>query len=243
MSYLRRLGGLTFGAVLALALFYMLALMVAPPERIEEPPKKLSISMTKAVQAQKAKGETAKPEAARPSTPPAAPPRPEAQPAPSASAQSPVTLPPTKTPPVSPKVAPAKTSTPQLEVAKAAPKPTPQPAKPSESAPTETQTTSSASGGSMKETTAERSGSPNPTRKVLPEYPRRARLRGTEGFVELQYVIQRNGQVDKASIRVIESRPGSTFNEAAKDAVAQWRYPPQPQVRQTRQRIEFKLRG
>ncbi|MCM2130944.1 energy transducer TonB [Larsenimonas rhizosphaerae] len=238
----RRLGALIGGAVLALCLFYLLALLVAPPESLSEPPPRLSVSMVEAPQDQKARGDAQSSRAQqRPAPPPAAPPRPEARPAPAPDVQSSVSVPPTPTPPVSPKVSPSRTAAPSLSVAKAPPTPSPSPAPAQDPSPSSAP--AAAAGGQKSDSTAMQSGAAEPTRKVLPDYPRRARLRGTEGYVELQYVILRSGRVDRASIKVLESRPGSTFDDAALEAVAQWQYPRRPQPMRTRQRIEFKLRG
>jgi TonB family protein len=59
---------------------------------------------------------------------------------------------------------------------------------------------------------------------VAPKYPRSARRRNVTGSVEVSFKIQRNGTV--TDVIVVESTPGTTFNQAALDAIAQWRFEP-----------------
>ena len=61
--------------------------------------------------------------------------------------------------------------------------------------------------------------------KVKPIYPEIGRIVGRPGRVVLQAVILRDGSV--AEIEVLQVRPpGLGFEEAAIEAVAQWRYEP-----------------
>jgi periplasmic protein TonB len=60
------------------------------------------------------------------------------------------------------------------------------------------------------------------SRKVNPKYPRRAKLRGKEGYVRLQFTILTNGKVTNA--KVIESKPDDSFDEAALKAIYKWRF-------------------
>jgi protein TonB len=48
--------------------------------------------------------------------------------------------------------------------------------------------------------------------------------RGTTGFVDLTLTIARDGSV--YNIAVQSAEPGTTFNEAAIEAVSQWRFDP-----------------
>lgn len=81
-----------------------------------------------------------------------------------------------------------------------------------------------------------------PINRVPPEYPRRAQRRGLEGYVELTFLVTPDGRVDTDSIRVVEARPGNVFDRAARQAVSQWRFEPSGQLRRARQRLEFQLR-
>ncbi|HAZ98338.1 MAG TPA: iron transporter, partial [Halomonas sp.] len=81
-----------------------------------------------------------------------------------------------------------------------------------------------------------------PTSRVNPSYPPRAQRRGMEGFVEVEFVIQRNGSVDGSSIRVTNAQPRRVFEDAAREAIARWQFEPSQQLRRATQRIEFQLR-
>jgi protein TonB len=63
-----------------------------------------------------------------------------------------------------------------------------------------------------------------PLVRVEPTYPPAAAARGTEGWVLVQYDISASGSV--RNVVAVESEPGTTFDKAATDAVARWRYNP-----------------
>jgi TonB family protein len=76
------------------------------------------------------------------------------------------------------------------------------------------------------------------------DYPREAQLRGVEGWVDLEFIVDRNGAVRDAA--VTEAQPERRFNDAALAAVAQYRYAPfvrggQAYERRVRVRIRFTL--
>lgn len=62
------------------------------------------------------------------------------------------------------------------------------------------------------------------TNYVGPEYPRAARRRNQTGAVEVQFTVTTDGRVRNMS--VLRSEPGDTFDQAAMDAVEQWRFEP-----------------
>ncbi|MDP9199878.1 MAG: energy transducer TonB [Pseudomonadota bacterium] len=62
------------------------------------------------------------------------------------------------------------------------------------------------------------------TRFVAPQYPVRARERGTEGWVDIEFTVNTDGTTRDASVKAAE--PAGTFDRAALDAVARWRYEP-----------------
>ena len=62
------------------------------------------------------------------------------------------------------------------------------------------------------------------TNYVSPKYPRAAQRRNTSGWVDLGFTVARDGTVH--SIEIIESTPGTVFDEAATKAVSQWRFDP-----------------
>lgn len=59
---------------------------------------------------------------------------------------------------------------------------------------------------------------------VAPEYPRAARRRNITGAVNLAFTITTDGRV--RAVSVIKSEPSETFDQAAIDAVEQWRFEP-----------------
>jgi protein TonB len=63
-----------------------------------------------------------------------------------------------------------------------------------------------------------------PLVRVDPDYPPRARQRGIEGYVDLEFTIGPTGAVENP--RVIGASPTGVFDEAALRAVRRWRYNP-----------------
>ncbi|SOC56159.1 outer membrane transport energization protein TonB [Chromohalobacter canadensis] len=265
---MRVIAGAVGGILMALGLFYLLALLVAPPEDNREPIEQpMSVSRVEAPEAQQASA----PEAAAPDapTPPAqTPPPPPPSPVPAAQSDSSLTLPePEASAPPSPEV--PEESLPELEEVEPTPEPEPEPApepdpepepqpdpqpdpepaqetSPSDAASQgdsgETADTESSASGETSEQDAEQVGSPQPTERVPPEYPSRAQRRGIEGFVEVSFTIMPNGQVDRDSLHVTDAEPRSMFERAALKAVADWRFPQSDQPREARQRLEFRLK-
>jgi protein TonB len=64
-----------------------------------------------------------------------------------------------------------------------------------------------------------------PIVKVNPQYPRSAAMRGTEGFVQLNVDIQKDGSV--SNVRIVNSNPGRVFDRAAVSAASKYKYRPQ----------------
>ncbi|WP_106477070.1 energy transducer TonB [Phytohalomonas tamaricis] len=259
---MRRLVAITAGALLALALFFGLALLVAPPEALREPAHKLTFAMTEAP-AQQAEQPTAQPAEATLPEPAAAPMRPAAAPQPVPDIQSAVALPLSEAPPPEQPDISLDSTLPELDVAKPqpVPKPKPQPTprpqprpeptpqttpQASSSARQQSAQSSAASGGAQSAqdiVSAQQKGLIQPVKMEKPDYPRRARRRGTEGFVEIQFEIQTNGRVDRNSITIVDSRPGNIFNDAAREAVSGWVFERLDNPVHIIQRLEFKLRG
>ncbi|HSP57335.1 MAG TPA: TonB family protein, partial [Halomonas sp.] len=151
-------------------------------------------------------------------------------------------------PQLEPEPAPEPATEPRPEPAsEPAPEPTPD-APPDATADTATSPpagdTSSSSDGAASEAAdvPVEVGQVTPTSQVPPEYPSRAQRRGMEGFVELEFVIRRDGRVDPGSIRVVKANPRHIFDKAALEAVRQWRFDTSGRLRQARQRLEFQLR-
>jgi protein TonB len=61
-------------------------------------------------------------------------------------------------------------------------------------------------------------------RSVQPVYPREARQGSIEGWVELEFTVAESGQVKDLSVR--SASPRGVFDQAARNALLQWRYEP-----------------
>jgi protein TonB len=60
--------------------------------------------------------------------------------------------------------------------------------------------------------------------RTKPAYPRDALQRGQEGWVKVSFTITEHGRIDNPS--VVSSRPRQVFDQAALDAIMQWRFRP-----------------
>lgn len=83
-----------------------------------------------------------------------------------------------------------------------------------------------------------------PIVRIAPQYPREALMKGIEGWVELEFVINADGTV--ADPVVIAAEPVRMFNHAAMRAILRWKFRPrfvdgQAISRRGRQVIEFQL--
>jgi protein TonB len=63
-----------------------------------------------------------------------------------------------------------------------------------------------------------------PLVRINPEYPMRARQRGIEGWVTIQFTISKTGTVTNPV--VVASQPRKIFNRAALQAIGRWKYNP-----------------
>ncbi|KXS39439.1 MAG: periplasmic protein TonB [Halomonadaceae bacterium T82-2] len=253
---MRHLAGALGGAVLALVLLTLLALLVAPPVD-ERPEAEMSapVALVEAPsqpapqEASAARRTTPRPPAAMPSPPPPAaipspsPTRPIAMPAPDLpTPQAPAVPLDRQLPELAtqqPRPQPAPTPKPQ-------PEPTPSLDPPSRAAeapvsdatrdaPSEDANQAAANQGVVS--------APRPTRRVPPTYPSRAQRRGIEGYVEVRFTIRPDGSVDRDSLRVVDADPRHVFDRAALRAIANWEFPRASQPREARQRLVFRLRG
>jgi periplasmic protein TonB len=80
-----------------------------------------------------------------------------------------------------------------------------------------------------------------PLVRIEPEYPMRARQRGIEGWVALEFTVTPTGAVRDP--RVVRSHPGSVFDAAALQAVRKWKYNPKVEngVAVARERVQVLL--
>lgn len=85
-----------------------------------------------------------------------------------------------------------------------------------------------------------------PLLRFDPSYPRKAAIKGIEGYVKLKFSVNEQGYVE--NIEVLEEKPRRTFAKSAVRALKKWRYKPQvvngkPQmVEGLIVTLEFKLR-
>ncbi len=84
-----------------------------------------------------------------------------------------------------------------------------------------------------------------PLVRIEPEYPPRAKQRGIEGYVDLEFTIGPSGNVQDP--KVIGANPIAVFDQAALRAVRRWRYNPKLEEGKAvsrpgvRVRLRFKL--
>ena len=83
-----------------------------------------------------------------------------------------------------------------------------------------------------------------PLVKIPPIYPIRASRRGIEGFVIVQFLVTKNGEVER--IKIIEAHPKKIFDQNVIHCVSQWIFKPGtvegiPVATLTRTTIRFKL--
>jgi serine/threonine-protein kinase len=62
------------------------------------------------------------------------------------------------------------------------------------------------------------------TNYVAPRYPRSAQRRNITGWVDVTFTVNRGGNV--VEVGILDSTPGDVFNEAAREAISQWRFEP-----------------
>lgn len=83
-----------------------------------------------------------------------------------------------------------------------------------------------------------------PLVRIAPQYPRKAAMAGTEGWVRLAFTVTKAGTVK--DVTVVEADPKRVFDRAAKRAILKWKFKPKivdgkAVERQAVQTIEFKL--
>lgn len=245
---------LSGGVVLAVGLFWLLALLVTPPERAMEAPE-MTLSMNMVEAPEVAPEQETLPPQPTDAAPAAAPP-PMAMPEPPPMAESAISMPEVELP--EEPVEPLELDSELPELTEVTPEPTPTPPTPQPEPAPQAQPEPSPAPPSPTPSTAQREAAPQaepapsnepvsvgqvaPTNRVNPTYPPRAQRRGMEGFVEVAFVIRRDGSVDSSTIQVTNAQPRRVFEDAAREAIARWQFEPNQQLRRATQRIEFQLR-
>ena len=82
------------------------------------------------------------------------------------------------------------------------------------------------------------------TRYIEPVYPRAAQAAKTEGWVDLEFIVRKDGTV--GDVKVTNAQPAAVFDSAASDALARWRFEPvqrngEPVDQRARLRMRFSL--
>lgn len=87
-------------------------------------------------------------------------------------------------------------------------------------------------------------GAATPLKTDPPNYPAEAARRGTEGYVEVEFVIGADGKV--SSVNVLKAEPARVFEREAVQAVRRWTFNPATEggaavESKVKRRIDFKL--
>jgi len=80
--------------------------------------------------------------------------------------------------------------------------------------------------------------------RIPPTYPMEARRQKIEGWVRMEFTVQEDGTV--ADVKVKESKPSSIFDQAAVNAISQWKFRPamqdgKPVRKRAAQTLKFAL--
>ncbi|WP_238935064.1 energy transducer TonB [Pseudomonas typographi] len=210
------------GALLLVAMVIGACVMIeAKPVAVEEPPKITRVQMV---------------ELPPPPPPPAPAPPPPPEPAPPPPPEPPPPAP--APPPPKPLPPPPKPAKP-LPVPKPKPAPTPPLPQPPPVAPPPPKPIPPVPEAPAASTNAVA------LQQTVPAYPRMARQAKIEGFVTLDLVIRPDGSV--ASATVVEGKPPRLFDEAAINAVKNWKFQPRmvggvAQEQRARQTVRFDLK-
>jgi len=83
-----------------------------------------------------------------------------------------------------------------------------------------------------------------PIVRITPIYPRKAALKGIEGWVKLEFTITKEGTV--SDVKVLDAKPRRIFNRAAIKSILRWKFKPRvvsgkAVARRATQTIEFRL--
>ncbi len=63
-----------------------------------------------------------------------------------------------------------------------------------------------------------------PLVRIEPQYPRKAAMRGIEGYVRVKFDVNETGAVE--NLQILEAKPPRIFDQVPKRAVLKWKYQP-----------------
>lgn len=83
-----------------------------------------------------------------------------------------------------------------------------------------------------------------PLVRVPPVYPRSAKRRGIQGWVDIEFIITRAGRVE--TVKIVQAEPAGVYEKSVVQAVSSWRFSPgkvngKPVRVRVRQRVQFRL--
>jgi periplasmic protein TonB len=83
-----------------------------------------------------------------------------------------------------------------------------------------------------------------PIVQITPMYPRKAAIKGIEGWVKLEFTITQDGAV--SDVKILSAKPRRMFNRAAIKSILRWKFKPRivsgkAVARRATQTIEFRL--
>lgn len=78
-----------------------------------------------------------------------------------------------------------------------------------------------------------------PLATARPQIPKDAYDRGVEGWVEIVFVVNKAGKV--RNVRIVDAQPRGVFEAAMVEAISRWIYPKSNRNREVKQRFDFKL--
>lgn len=78
-----------------------------------------------------------------------------------------------------------------------------------------------------------------PLSTARPQIPEWAYKQGIEGWVEVVYTVMPNGRVQ--DVKIVDAQPRGVFEAAAVESISNWIYQEHSKARTVKQRVEFKL--
>lgn len=89
--------------------------------------------------------------------------------------------------------------------------------------------------------TPQRQNTPDPIRRVNPEYPIDAAKKGQFGYVKLRFLVNEDGDV--TAVDTLDAFPAKVFERASVRAVKRWKYQPSDKKHLFEVRLDYSLQG